>query len=36
MRVSGAAWTLVAVSAGTLAGILYIHDGQRQEREVCL
>jgi len=36
MRVSGAAWTLVAVSAGTLAGILYIHDGQRQQREVCL
>ena len=34
MRVSGAAWTLLAVSAGTLAGILYIHEGQRQEREV--
>lgn len=34
MRVSGATWTLLAVSAGTLAGILYIHEGQRQEREV--
>ena len=34
MRLSGAAWTLLAVSAGTLVGVLYIHEGQRQEREV--
>ena len=34
MRLSSAAWTLLAVSAGTLVGVLYIHEGQRQEREV--
>ena len=34
MRVSGAVLTLVAATAVTLAGIAYIHEGQRLEREV--
>ncbi|KAK9828874.1 hypothetical protein WJX72_002514 [[Myrmecia] bisecta] len=33
MRLTGASWTLLAVTAVTLAGIGWIHAGQRIERE---